>query len=63
MKKVNRKYAIQNSVWGAGEMAQWLRALATLPEDQVQISAPTWQFITVSKSSSSGSDSLTQIYM
>lgn len=62
MIKASRKHAMQ-SVWEAGEMLQWLRALTALPEYQIQIPELTWQFITVCKSSSSGLDSLTQIYV
>lgn len=43
-----------------GETAQCLRALAVLPE--VQFSASTWQFTTVSPSSK-GPNALTQTYM
>jgi hypothetical protein len=32
---------------GAGEMAQWLRALADLPKVSSSIPATTWQLITV----------------
>ena len=30
----------------AGELAQWLRALTSLPEDLGQFPEPTWQFTT-----------------
>jgi len=50
---------------GAGEMAQWLRALTALPEDpdSIQFLAPIWQLTTVCNSSYEGSDTLTQTYM
>jgi hypothetical protein len=34
----------------AGEMAQQLKALTVLPEDLVQIPAPTWQLINICNS-------------
>jgi hypothetical protein len=44
-------------------MAQRLRALTVLPEDQVQFPATTWWLTTVCNSSSRGSDALTQTHM
>lgn len=46
----------------AGEMAQWSRALAALPEIQVQFLAPIQQYTPSCNSSSRGSNTLTQIY-
>lgn len=48
---------------GAGEMAEWFKALAALPEDWVQFPAHMWQFTTVCNSCSKGSDTLIQTYM
>jgi hypothetical protein len=47
----------------AGEMAQRLRALATLPKMQVQIPGSMWQFTAVCNFSSWGYDTLIQTYM
>jgi hypothetical protein len=45
-------------------MAQWLRALAALPEDpQVQVPAPTRQLTTVCNSSSRKSDTLVVMHI
>ena len=43
---------------GAGEMAQWIRALAALPECQVQFPAPTCGLKTICNSSPRGSGAL-----
>ena len=45
-------------------MAQWLGALAALPEDLGSIagSIPTWQLTTVCHTSFKGSETLTQTY-
>ena len=45
-----------------GEMAQQLRALAALPEDQGSSPVPMWQLATICKSSSRGSGILIQTY-
>lgn len=44
----------------AGETVQQLRALAGLPENQVQLTAPTWQLATISNSSMKMSETLWQ---
>jgi hypothetical protein len=46
---------------GTGEMAQQLRALAALPKDQVQFSAPTWQHTTVTPVPGDLTPSLTKV--
>lgn len=47
----------------AGEMAQWVKALAALPKDPGSILEPTWQLTTACNSSSRGYDTLTHTYM
>jgi hypothetical protein len=49
-----------DNLQGPGEMAQWLRALAALPEDLRPIPNPDLAAHTVCNSSSSGSNFLTQ---
>jgi hypothetical protein len=47
-----------NTRIGVAEVAQWLRALAALAEDGVQIPASTWQLTAMSNSSSRVSQAL-----
>ena len=45
-----------SAVLGAGENAQWLRALTALPEAWVRFPAPTWKLTAICKSSFRRSD-------
>lgn len=47
-----------SEVTAAGETIQQLRALAGLPENQVRLTAPTWQLATISNSSMKMSEAL-----
>ena len=47
---------------GAGEMAQWLRALAALPEFRVQVPATTWWLTTICNGDLMPSSGM-QVYM
>jgi hypothetical protein len=51
------KLNVKSPDWSTGE-AQWLRALATLPQDQSSISSSTWQLTIGCNSSPRGSDAL-----
>jgi hypothetical protein len=52
-KKKKKLKKLKKESRGAGEMAQWLRALAlNLQRTWVQFPAPTWQLITVCNLSS-----------
>lgn len=48
---------------GAGEMAQWLRALAAVLENMGSIPSMNWQLTTVCNCSYWGSDTFTEKYM
>ena len=58
------KYAVTYMVGGSPGWrdAQWVRALATLPEDPAQFPAPTWWLSAISSSNSRGSNMLSDLH-